>query len=253
MNELQSDLWQRISQFSIDGAEVPLPFRKRLARENGWSVSYADRVVEEYKRFLFLCCEAGHVCTPSEDVDEAWHLHLVYTRSYWERLCPEVLGKPLHHDPTSGGEAQDAKFDDCYSKTRESYQRFFGEPPQDIWPSNEIRFRQAAPVAKAGHQKLKFAGALAIAATLGGCVASATGASNVAQGLGTVLLILLVFVVVILVVSQLSTRYANRRGDGSGSSSGCGSGCSSHSHSDSSGNDSSGCGSGCGGGCGGGD
>ena len=42
----------------------------------------------------------------SEQVDAAWHLHLTYTRSYWDRFCKETLGQPLHHDPTRGGPAE---------------------------------------------------------------------------------------------------------------------------------------------------
>ncbi|MEK6230809.1 MAG: hypothetical protein N2A42_03075 [Luteolibacter sp.] len=33
----------------------------------------------EYKRFVALAMLAGHPVTPSEEVDQAWHLHLVYT------------------------------------------------------------------------------------------------------------------------------------------------------------------------------
>ena len=37
----------------------------------------------------------GRHIGPSDEVDQAWHLHLVYTRSYWGEFCPNVLGKPL--------------------------------------------------------------------------------------------------------------------------------------------------------------
>ena len=77
------------------------------------------RVCEEYRRFLFLCCIADHVVTPSDDVDQAWHLHLTYTQSYWYDLCADVLGRPLHHTPTEGGEEQHAFYRECYSNTLE--------------------------------------------------------------------------------------------------------------------------------------
>src|ERR1044072_1588526 len=141
MTDSQSALWKRLDEFSIDAGDESLTFARRLDRENGWSVGFARRVILEYKRFVFLCMEAGHPCTPSDHVDQAWHLHLTYTKSYWEGLCNGVLPRPLHHNPTKGGEAEDDKFDDWYSRTLESYERLFGEKaPSDIWPAAELRF-----------------------------------------------------------------------------------------------------------------
>lgn len=136
-----SELWTKLARFDIDSGDGPLTFERRLARENGWTLGYSRRVVEEYKRFVFLCCEAGHPCTPSDQVDQAWHLHLTYTRSYWEELCQKVLQRPLHHDPTKGGRKEGAKFDDWYTRTLASYERLLGEKaPADIWPPSEERF-----------------------------------------------------------------------------------------------------------------
>ena len=134
------DLFNRIQAFSFDGRECALPFADRLARENQWSDMHAERVISEYKRFIFLAMVAGHPVTPSDEVDQVWHLHLLYTRSYWERFCGGVLGKQLHHEPTKGGQDEGSKFVDWYDRTLESYRRFFGPPPMDIWPCPAIRF-----------------------------------------------------------------------------------------------------------------
>ena len=137
-------LRERLEAFAIDEPGIALPFTARLARENGWSPAFAARVVREYRRFVFLAVAAGHPVTPSEAVDQAWHLHLVHTRSYWDRLCGEVLGRPLHHDPTMGGPVEAAKFHDWYARTLESYRAHFGEsPPPDIWPAPAARFAGA--------------------------------------------------------------------------------------------------------------
>lgn len=141
MNDRQAALLARLEAFTISDPVAPLGFAQRLARDNGWSTAFAQRVVDEYKRFVFLAMEAGHPVTPSDEVDQAWHLHLVYTRSYWEDLCTAVLGRPLHHGPTKGGRDEDDKFEDWYARTLESYTRFFGhKPPADIWPSSTVRF-----------------------------------------------------------------------------------------------------------------
>lgn len=140
MNANHAELLQRLNQFNLDSPDSTFPFSSRLAKENLWSPAYARRVIEEYKRFAFLGVAAGHPVSPSEDVDQAWHLHLTYSQSYWREFCPEVLRQPFHHQPTKGGEAEHSKFQDWYARTLESYEKFFGaKPPGDIWPSPEER------------------------------------------------------------------------------------------------------------------
>jgi uncharacterized protein (TIGR04222 family) len=188
-NPMQNLLWEKLQQFDLDGG-VPFSFSRRLARDNGWSHDFALRVCQEYKKFLYLACTAGHVVSPSEEVDQAWHLHLTYTRSYWEELCPNVLGMPLHHDPSRGRKAEAGKFENLYERTLESYLQAFGaSPPLDIWPPTAVRFGEvthfrrinlkrhyvlAKP--KLSSSNFKLAPVLALAAVLAGC--SASGSLN---------------------------------------------------------------------------
>ncbi|MEM7625199.1 MAG: hypothetical protein AAF333_06180 [Planctomycetota bacterium] len=138
---LDESRWRRITEHPLDDPASDLPFTRRLAQENGWAVDFAVRVVHEYRRFCYLAVAAGHPVTPSDEVDQAWHLHLLYTRDYWEVFCPEVLGKTLHHGPTKGGPAEGTRFDEQYRRTLASYERIFGEaPPADIWPPPAVRF-----------------------------------------------------------------------------------------------------------------
>jgi hypothetical protein len=127
-------VWIALSHYIIGSDDAALPFAARLARENGWSAAKAARVIEEYRRFCFLAVTAGHEVTPSDAVDQAWHLHLTYTRDYWERFCPEILGRPLHHGPTAGGAAEKQRYFEQYAETLRSYEQVFGLPPADIWP-----------------------------------------------------------------------------------------------------------------------
>jgi Arc/MetJ-type ribon-helix-helix transcriptional regulator len=133
-------LYERIRDFDLDEPDADLTFAARLAKANGWSQDLAIRIIDEYKRFAFLAMAAGHPVCPSNQVDEAWHLHLTYTRSYWHRFCA-LLGKPLHHQPTKGGPAELEKLIRWYQQTLASYRRLFGsEPPRDIWPAAHDRF-----------------------------------------------------------------------------------------------------------------
>jgi hypothetical protein len=239
-------------RIEVKGAK--LRFAARLAGENGWSAGRAAAVVEEYRRFLFLAATAGPV-TPSEDVDQAWHLHLSYTRHYWDVLCGEILGRPLHHDPTEGGSAERALYHGQYEGTLARYRAVFGAaPPCDIWPDAKTRFA-ARPlridagrywlVAKAPVRRLPL---LAGAAML---VAACTALAANSVGESSAMVIVPILLVIAFVAGALA--WAARKRDGGG----CSGGCSGSSHNDRSGGcgndggDGGGGGGGCGGGCGG--
>lgn len=141
MTPSEEALLAQIESLAIDPPGAALSFVARLARENGWSLAHAHRVDREYRRFLFLAATAPHPVTPSDAVDQAWHLHLAYTRSYWEDLCGAILGRPLHHGPTAGGGAEDQRYRAQYAATLDRYRNAFGTPPpRDIWPSLAERF-----------------------------------------------------------------------------------------------------------------
>ncbi|WP_193211676.1 glycine-rich domain-containing protein [Luteolibacter marinus] len=256
---MKDELLRKLEALEIDKVDASLPFSARLARENSWDRGFARRVVDEYKRFIWLAMRAGHPVTPSEEVDEAWHLHLCYTRSYWDEMCGGILGRPLHHGPTEGGRVEAEKFSAWYGRTLESYRKHFGEePPADIWPPAEIRFRPSSirKVDANGYWMIPrrvtgrlVAGALvtAVPLALAGCtnLVGAVGADGLFCFFG-------LFIFLIVMVS-IARKGGGKGGSGCGSS-GCGSifGGSDDSGCGSSGCGSSGCGSGCGG-CGGGD
>ena len=140
---LDDATWRRLAAHAFDRLGAPLSFTRRLARENRWGIAYAARAVDEYRKFCYLAVQAGHPVTPSDAVDVVWHLHLTYSRDYWNVFCPRVLGKDLHHDPTTGTAAEAGKFSDRYAKTLCAYRAAFGTPPADIWPPPEQRFDAA--------------------------------------------------------------------------------------------------------------
>ncbi len=141
MTEQEHTLWQKIAAFEFDDSNSEFTFTDRLCRENGWKMEYAVRAVQEYKKFMFLICIGSQPLTPSDQVDQVWHLHLLYTRSYWIDFCKETLGRDVHHGPTKGGEDDRSKFRDWYAVTKEFYRDTFGvQPPSDIWPSSKVRF-----------------------------------------------------------------------------------------------------------------
>lgn len=141
MTPNEKQLWDKLENFRFDEQDSKLTFSARLARENGWNKNYTLRVIEEYKKFLFMCCSSPTPVTPSDPVDQAWHLHLTYTRSYWTDLCKSTLNKEIHHNPTKGGESEQQKFSTLYKSMKELYEEKFGyAPPADIWHDNKTRF-----------------------------------------------------------------------------------------------------------------
>jgi len=222
MNADQLAVLKRIEEFSLDIPGALFPFSKKLALENHWSIAYARRVIEEYKRFAFLAVVSGHAVSPSEPVDQAWHMHLTYSQSYWKVFCPEVLGMPLHHNPTRGGKAEHEKFEDWYQRTLESYRAFFGsDPPADIWPTPEERRMSKSDfvrVDKAEHwvirkPKLTNKGRLSTVAALSLFVAGCSGAVTSANPFnwdGPTFLQFYVILFPICLAIALFARYALR-------------------------------------------
>ncbi len=263
------ELLREIEQFNIEGGYAAFSFARRLARENGWSLEYSERVIREYRRFLYLAKTAGHTVTPSDEVDQAWHLHMVYTESYWTRLCGEVFGEPLHHGPTKGGREESVKFTDLYERTLESYRTAFGEePPGDIWPAAEERFRRAAQFSRVNVAenwvipKPKILTSGLGAAGFAGC-GLATTSGVTFTGIFILVGFICLIAIIILIAHAMSNRPPGSGGGGGGAGAGCGTffggGCGSSgdagdaggSGCGSSGCGSSGCGGGgCGGGCG---
>lgn len=258
------ELASRLENYELDSEEAEFPFSKRLARDNGWDEEFAVRVVDEYKKFLYLSQIADHELTPSDEVDQAWHLHLTYSQDYWDHLCADVLRRPFHHGPTKGGNAEAKRYVKNYSETRQVYLREFGKaPPTDIWPSEAVRFGEAPSYRRINTDKnwvipksiaqwfrpkwllilLSFLGLVVISTAFLSGLAPFRLIEPLTRGLMAALgVIIAAQILRLLEITFFGTGSARYRSKKKGSSSGCG------------GNSGTGCGgcSGCGGaGCGG--
>jgi len=131
----------RIETLALGQMDAALSFERRLAAENGWSEVFAIRVAQEYRRFLALIAISNEELTPSDAVDQAWHLHMVYTRDYWQGLCRDIVGRDIHHEPTSGSLEHREHYRGRYAYTLDMYRTTFDDPPpSDIWPDPSERF-----------------------------------------------------------------------------------------------------------------
>lgn len=238
------NLWQRIQGFSMDANGASFPFSKKLAKEENWSEEFTQKAIEEYKKFVYLCCISPNGASPSETVDKVWHMHLIYTQSYWEDFCPNVLKRNLHHHPSTGGSSENSKHKNWFSETLENYREvFLHDAPEDIWKNQN----QKITLRKTWFQRLKIITAISIILLLISCSKGSGGVLFKLFGCFIGLLIAISIVGSIFGNSQSKKRNNNDNNSGSdgGSSS---SGCSSSSSCSSG----SSCGSSCGGGgCGG--
>ncbi|HAJ44962.1 MAG TPA: hypothetical protein DCL54_00080, partial [Alphaproteobacteria bacterium] len=230
-------LWARIEAFQFDKPDCAFSFSQRLAVETGWPRAYALAAVEEYRRFVYLASISSAPLTPSREVDAVWHLHLVYTWSYWKEFCGEVLGRELHHGPTPGGERAALTYREQYAETRRLYLDEFGSlAPHDFWPPEAERFQsdlrlmrrgfRPQPVRSAVSTSQRIAAgvgllALGLAALIGSV--PPFGHRLAAADFGTTLIVflggLLIFVAAIAFlgsVSQRAKKADNRGGDSSG-------------------------------------
>ncbi len=234
------NLWNRIQGFSLDEPGVAFPFSKKLAKEEKWTEDFTKKAIEEYKKFVYLCCILPQGASPSETVDKVWHMHLVYTQNYWEEFCPAILKRNLHHHPSNGGYDEKLKHHNWFQDTLKYYEEIFNEKgPEEIW----LNKKQVSEQKKFRHNGFKIFSVILIVLILNSC----------SESVGDVLSFLFYIPVVVVITVLLSRLFnnndnnpngnKNNGGDGGGchgSSSGCSSSCSNS------------CGGGCGG-CGGGD
>lgn len=133
MTKDEKKLWNTIQDFEIDDLEASFTFTDKVAKENQWSLEYTLRAILEYKKFIFLIVYTKQVQSPSKAVDLVWHMHLLYTKSYWIDFCKNTLGLNIHHNPSKGCE-ENEKIKNQYQNTLNQYRHLFGEnPPEDIW------------------------------------------------------------------------------------------------------------------------
>lgn len=236
-------LWNRIQGFSLDAPDADFPFSRKLAKEENWSLDFARKAIEEYKRFVYLCCVLPNGASPSKIVDKVWHMHLIYTQNYWEEFCPNILRKSLHHHPSKGGFNENTKHQNWFTNTLKSYKEIFQtEAPQEIWHE-----RESVHCKRFWWRKLRLIPFFMLLLLLSSCLGEiiSTVISIVFSMLG-----IFAFGIVVSLLQNTNGKKNKDSGSSSGESSGSGGGCSSGSSCSGGGSCGGGCG-GCGGGCGG--
>ncbi|MFM8747040.1 MAG: hypothetical protein ACKOED_10295 [Aestuariivirga sp.] len=124
-------LWLKLNMMNAEGLTAFAPLAQALQTQLGYNAAAAQRIIEEYRKFLFLAMRAGHQVIPPGIVNDAWLMHIENVQDYWETLGGMISERPLAHGLGTAGGAPAA---DAWKATLDSYERIFGaKPPMDIW------------------------------------------------------------------------------------------------------------------------
>lgn len=107
-----------------------------------WTEQRTKRAIAHYLAFLYLVqCYPDHQLTPTWDVDQVWHYHILDTHKYAED-CQQLFGRFVHHFPYFGArsEADRQIWHQAYALTQLLFRQHFrfdlavGAVPADCEP-----------------------------------------------------------------------------------------------------------------------
>lgn len=132
-------LLDKVSQFFGGDDASEKAFASKVARKHAWNKHYAQRVIKEYKKFVYLGVAADFSVTPSKNIDKVWHEHLLFTKAYRD-FCTHILQQDFDHHPELVQDTQQTGiFNAQYLDTLALYEREFGiTPPEDIWGTTKF-------------------------------------------------------------------------------------------------------------------
>lgn len=93
MNQANTKVSDRIDEIELH------PVWVYVQQKLKWPTARVEAAVKDYREYLRACLQnrrGGN--TPTPDVDEVWHAHILHTKKYAED-CKNALGFFLHHDP----------------------------------------------------------------------------------------------------------------------------------------------------------
>lgn len=99
---------------------------KKMVDFEGWTLRDANETCFHYRNFLFLKKKYWHKpLTPSNDLDNFWHNHILDTKKYTED-CEAIFGEYLHHNPYFGIDEKTDQ-DDLKKSLKNTLEMYFNE------------------------------------------------------------------------------------------------------------------------------
>ncbi len=103
-----------------------------------WSREKRERELHRYRQFLALAaCRPGLRCTPTRDIDELWHRHMLHPVAY-HADCMRIFGRIFDHDGGFGtGPGELAILKTAFRRFAREWQAAFGEPYVERMPDDD--------------------------------------------------------------------------------------------------------------------
>ena len=112
---------------------------QRCARLFACDKSTAERMVDEYERFLAIKIHErdwyAKVCSPSDAIDAVWHAHILDTVLYMGD-CLHACQNVLQHNPD--GDVDEDLRTKRRAHTLVLYRELFGQEPGALWTGGEV-------------------------------------------------------------------------------------------------------------------
>jgi hypothetical protein len=135
---MDQELWNRVAALDLSAVV------SQLVNYQGWTAERAASVEQRYRRFFYLKASLPDgMASPSAEIDEFWHQHIINTRQYGSD-CWRVAGRFLHHtflsptDPEQAREIQTVWLATwiCYETLfEEPYEETIGTALLERWPN----------------------------------------------------------------------------------------------------------------------
>ena len=132
----------------VDAYPVPELLVERIVRIYKVPTDFAEGLLKEAKRMLYLAHVSDDSVAPSDRIDWAWHEMLMFTRFY--RDFSKFIGAFIHHVPNPPTSEEDKtetweeiqatlgkprRGGDTYNKTKANYEKYFNTTPEPLyWP-----------------------------------------------------------------------------------------------------------------------
>lgn len=87
------ELMEKIKQINL------ALIRDRMIIKHGWSEEKTDDAIAAYRKFLYLTQVFEESLSPTSEIDEIWHEHILHTNKY-AIDCHKTFGRFLDHFPT---------------------------------------------------------------------------------------------------------------------------------------------------------
>src|SRR5262249_37338296 len=123
--ELDRDLWNRVAGLDLE------PVTAQLIDYQGWTAVRAAAAEQRYRRFFYLKATLPNGASPTVEIDQFWHQHILNTERYGPD-CWHVAGRFLNHTFLSpADEAQAKQLQSVWLTTWVCYETRFEAPYEE--------------------------------------------------------------------------------------------------------------------------